>query len=160
MLVFGDTNSTLGGALAAAKLNIPVGHVEAGPRQGSMKIPEEINRVLTDRVATLRFAPTRHCVKNLESEGIREGVFFTSDVMYDLVLRYADQIDSHFEEYEKKGLRSGEYLLLTVHRPINTDIEERLESIVRAVSSCGERVFFLFILGPGKGWTDSGCGRF
>ena len=91
LLIYGDTNSTLAGALAAAKLHIPVAHVEAGLRSFNMRMPEEINRILSDRVSSLLFCPTVTAVNNLKADGITEGVHNAGDVMYDVALFYRDR---------------------------------------------------------------------
>lgn len=126
VLVFGDTNSTLAGALAAVKLQIPVGHVEAGLRSFNRRMPEEINRVLTDHVSALLFAPTETAVTNLEREGIRSGVFNVGDVMYDSVLFYRGKA--------LKPERNGPYALATLHRAENTDDRDRLQKILGSLA--------------------------
>ena len=137
VLVYGDTNSTLAGALAAVKLHVPVAHVEAGLRSFNMSMPEEVNRRLTDHISKLLFCPTGTAVKNLKNEGISEGVHLVGDVMYDSALEY-----SKFETdiLEKNGLEKGKFLLLTVHRPVNTDNRNNLESILAAMK--GHNVIF------------------
>lgn len=130
VLVYGDTNSTLAGALAAVKLHVPVAHVEAGLRSYNMAMPEEVNRRLTDHISSLLFCPTGTAVANLAREGIREGVHLVGDVMYDSVLEYSGMST---DVLERNGLSRGEYLLLTVHRPANTDDRECLESILGAL---------------------------
>lgn len=142
MVLYGDTNSTLAGALTAAKLGIPIGHVEAGPRQFDLTIPEEINRVITDRLATLLFAPTMTSVANLEEEGITEGVHFTGDVMYDIFLKRMEQVESGSRTSEDFGVRPGNYLLLTLHRPHNSDFPDVLKGILEGVTRSGEDVLF------------------
>lgn len=133
VLVYGDTNSTLAGALTAAKLNIPVAHVEAGLRSFNLKMPEEINRVLTDRVSRLLFCPTDTAVENLKKEGIAEGVHNTGDVMQDVSLFYGEkaraQVDLSKWSVEEKG-----YVLATVHRAENTDDPNRLKNILTALN--------------------------
>jgi UDP-N-acetylglucosamine 2-epimerase (non-hydrolysing) len=132
VLVYGDTNSTLAGALAAAKLHIPVAHVEAGLRSFNRRMPEEINRVLTDHVSDLLFCPTQTAVDNLRDEGIEVGVWLTGDVMLDALLESIEVAEEKSAILERLGLSNGSYLLATVHRPSNTDDRENLRSIVEA----------------------------
>lgn len=129
VMVYGDTNSTLAGALAAAKLHIPVAHVEAGLRSFNKRIPEEINRVLTDHVSDLLFCPTETAVKNLEREGITKGVYLVGDVMYDAALQYLALAERKSCILERLGLEPKSYALATVHRAENTDDPERLRAI-------------------------------
>lgn len=133
VLVYGDTNSTLAGALAAAKLHIPVAHVEAGLRSFVRTMPEEINRVLTDHISSLLFCPTSTAVDNLADEGICQGVSQVGDVMYDGTLFYAEQA-SAIEQgiLERLGIEPQSFHLATVHRAENTDKPERLGSIFEA----------------------------
>lgn len=135
VLVYGDTNSTLAGALAAVKLHIPVFHVEAGLRSFNRSMPEEINRVLTDHAANLLFCPTQTAMDNLQSEGVQKGVFLTGDVMYDAALYNAQLAESKADILEKLDLSPGDYYLATVHRPANTDSQENLENILGAFGS-------------------------
>jgi UDP-N-acetylglucosamine 2-epimerase len=117
VLVYGDTNSTLAGALAAAKLHVPVAHVEAGLRSFNRRMPEEVNRVLTDHVADLLFAPTAHAVTNLRNEGIEgEAVHRVGDVMLDAARFYADRVTGETGRLRELGVESGSYLLATLHR--------------------------------------------
>ena len=132
ILVYGDTNSTLAGALAAAKLHIPVAHVEAGLRSFNRRMPEEINRVLTDHVSTLLFCPTTSSVANLAKEGITKGVHHVGDVMYDAALHFGQLADNRSRILEQLALRPGNYLLATVHRAENTDDPIRLKNILTA----------------------------
>lgn len=132
VLVYGDTNSTLAGALAAVKLHFPVAHVEAGLRSFSREMPEEHNRVLTDHVADLLFCPTKTAVDNLEREGIRRGVHRVGDVMYDAILHNSAIAEQRSDVLARLGLASGSYALATVHRPYNTDNPQRLQSILLA----------------------------
>lgn len=131
VLVYGDTNSTLAGALAASKLHIPIAHVEAGLRSYNRQMPEEVNRVLTDHMSTLMFCPTDQAVKNLSLEGLTKGVVRTGDVMADALYYHARRAEerSLLENlrYPKKS-----YLLATVHRAENTDDPSRLEGIINA----------------------------
>jgi len=130
-LVYGDTNSTLAGALAAVKLHIPVAHVEAGLRSFNKAMPEEINRIVTDRVADLLFAPTRTATGHLKNEGLESATRFTGDVMYDSVLFYRDQVLKGGDKYATAGI-PGEYFLATVHRAENTDVRDNLAGILEA----------------------------
>jgi UDP-GlcNAc3NAcA epimerase len=135
VLVYGDTNSTLAGALSAVKLHIPVAHVEAGLRSFNRRMPEEINRVLTDHISTLLFCPTETAVRNLAREGLTEGAHNVGDVMYDAALYNSQLAEKKSRILETLGLRPKGYLLTTVHRPDNTDIPENLRSIATALSS-------------------------
>lgn len=137
VLVYGDTNSTLAGALAAAKLHIPVAHVEAGLRSFNRKMPEEINRVLTDHLSTLLFAPTPKAVENLAQEGIEgERVKLVGDVMYDATLFYKSRAcKPHW--FDALALPEGEFVLCTVHRAENTSDIERLREIMCGLQDSG-----------------------
>jgi UDP-GlcNAc3NAcA epimerase len=133
VLVYGDTDSTLAGALAAAKLHIPVVHVEAGLRSFNRSMPEEINRVLTDHVADLLLTPSETADRNLEAEGIQgDKVVRTGDVMYDAALFYAKLSEQNSRIISRLGLEVDRFVLATLHRPSNTDDEKRLTGIVRA----------------------------
>jgi len=132
VLVFGDANSTLAGSLSAVKLCVPIAHVEAGARNFSLRIPEEVNRIITDRISAVLFCSSQNCVNNLERERICDGVFFTGDVMYDLHLRMRDKVQEDLSVFHNLKIKPGEYFLGTVHRPRNTDAIERLEDIFRA----------------------------
>lgn len=141
VLVFGDTNTTLAGALAAAKLHIPLAHVESGLRSFDRRMPEEINRTLVDHCSDILFCPTKTAVRHLEREGIRDGVFLTGDVMVDVLqesIRLAAEKNRILEE---QHLIPGRYYLATVHRAENTDNLENLNSIVDAFCEIGEIVF-------------------
>jgi UDP-GlcNAc3NAcA epimerase len=136
VVVYGDTNSTIGGALAAAKLNIPVAHVEAGLRSFNRRMPEEINRILTDHLSDLLFVPTESAVVNLRNEGVEPSrIVVTGDVMLDSVRRfeplYRQERGRLFGEH---GLSDRSYYLATVHRAENTDDRSRLDAITRAFS--------------------------
>ncbi|HEM62627.1 MAG TPA: UDP-N-acetylglucosamine 2-epimerase (non-hydrolyzing) [Chloroflexi bacterium] len=142
VVVYGDTNSTLAGALAAAKLHLPVAHVEAGLRSFDRSMPEEINRVLTDHLADILFCPTETARSNLSHEGIAQGVFNFGDLMYDAVLHSVDLLDKRSDLLSFLGLQSGRYLLITVHRPANTDQDQNLSSILDALGETHEEVVF------------------
>ncbi len=130
VLVYGDTNSTLAGALAAAKMHIPLAHVEAGLRSFNRRMPEEINRVLTDHMADILFAPTKTAVENLRREGIpQERVHLVGDVMYDAALFYGEMAEKKSSILSKLHLKPRGYILATVHRAENTDSAARLRAI-------------------------------
>jgi UDP-GlcNAc3NAcA epimerase len=132
VIVFGDTNSTLAGALAAAKLNVPVAHVEAGLRSFNKSMPEEINRILTDHVSSYLLCPTKDAVANLENEGISKGVLQVGDVMYDASKFYSEKAKKEIS-LGHWGLQAGNYVLSTIHRAENTDDMQRLENIMYAL---------------------------
>lgn len=135
VLVYGDTDSTLAGALAAVKLHIPIAHVEAGLRSFNRRMPEEINRVLTDHAATLLFAPTHAAMRHLAEEGIAgESVCQVGDVMYDAALYFGAKADVQSKILDRLGLSSKDYVLATVHRAENTDDERRLSAIFNGFS--------------------------
>lgn len=140
VIVYGDTNSTLAGALVASKLHIPVIHIEAGLRSFNKMMPEEINRVMTDHVSTLLFAPTGLAVENLKNETITKGVYQVGDVMYDAVL-YNMELAETNHSLEEFKLQSKEYILGTIHRAENTDSKERMVSIIKSLTSLDKKVF-------------------
>jgi len=142
VLVYGDTNSTLAGALAAAKLHLPVAHIEAGLRSYNRRMPEEINRVLTDHMADLLFCPTETARENLTREGIVEGVFKVGDVMYDAVLDSMEIVDKKSRILSSLDLQRGCYLLVTIHRPGNTDDPSNLSNILAALNEIDEEIIF------------------
>jgi len=141
VLVFGDTNTTLAGALAAVKLHIKVGHVEAGLRSFDKRMPEEINRVLTDHCSDILFCPTETAVKNLKNEGIAEGVYLTGDVMVDALQENIKIAEKKSKILDELDLKPEEYYLATVHRAENTDDFSRLRSIVDAFCEIENIVF-------------------
>jgi len=130
VLVYGDTNSTLAGALASAKLHIPVAHVEAGLRSFNRNMPEEINRVVTDHLSDIIYAPTKKAVKNLRKEGIpKEKIVLVGDVMYDAALHFVDLAEKKSKILSRHDLKSKEYILATIHRQENTDDPDKLNNI-------------------------------
>ena len=141
VLVYGDTNTTLAAGLAAAKLTIPVAHVEAGLRSFNRAMPEEINRVVVDHLSELLFCPTQASVANLAAEGITTGVFAVGDVMLDTALFFADSIDAS-PTLEKYAVAEKEFYLATVHRASNSDSREHLESIIEAFSTLDREVLW------------------
>lgn len=141
VLVYGDTDSTLAGALAAAKLHIPVAHVEAGLRSFNRRMPEEINRVLTDHVSDLLFAPTEVAVRNLLREGIpSEKIHLVGDVMYDAALYYGEKAERESQVLRRLGLVPKGYVLATLHRAENTDDPERLRVVLQALAQVNKEV--------------------
>lgn len=155
VIVYGDTNSTLAGALAASKLQVPVFHVEAGLRSFNMSMPEEINRIVADRLGNLLFAPTQTAVRNLEAEGVGCNVYggqhawqkvvLSGDVMYDNSMYFSAMADMKSDIIERLGLSYRNFVLATIHRPANTDNEENLRSILRAlgdIAASGVDVIF------------------
>lgn len=147
VLVYGDTNSTLAGALAASKLLIPVAHIEAGLRSFMMIMPEEQNRKLTDHISTFLFCPTENAIKNLENEGIpfkqpekpsmdNKFVFNCGDIMYEASLYYREKAKDNISDFIKKKLNeiNRNFVLLTIHRQENTDNEFRINSIFKALN--------------------------
>jgi UDP-GlcNAc3NAcA epimerase len=149
VLVYGDTNSTLAGALAAVKLQIPVAHVEAGLRSYDRRMPEEINRVLTDHVSDLLFAPTEGAAANLRREGIQgDSVHLVGDVMYDAALFHIETSSQRDSPVARFGLSPGDYILATIHRAENTDDEGRLGGIFKAFAAVAAEVRILVPLHP------------
>lgn len=149
VVVYGDTNSTLAGALAAAKLNLPLAHVEAGLRSFNRHMPEEINRVLTDHCSALLFAPTITAVGNLRREGI-EGpkVQLVGDVMYDIALQLGETARVQSAVLRSHGLEPGNYVLATVHRVANTDDRHHLQTILTALRVVSEQLPVVFVVHP------------
>ncbi|MBZ5681550.1 MAG: UDP-N-acetylglucosamine 2-epimerase (non-hydrolyzing) [Acidobacteriia bacterium] len=148
-VVYGDTNSTLAGALAAAKLHIPVAHVEAGLRSWNRQMPEELNRILTDHSATLLFAPTAAAVSNLCAEGINgTRVRLVGDVMYDAVLLFSELTEATSDVLQRLGLSSGGYVLATIHRAENTDSPARLQAILSGLLKVAHRLPVVLPLHP------------
>jgi len=139
LLIYGDTNSTLAGALSASKIHIPIAHIEAGLRSFNRRMPEEINRVLTDHMSSILFCPTQQAVTNLSNEGIRRNVFNVGDVMYDAFLHFSQiaKVRSNILKnihLQQKTETIPVYYLATIHRAENTDDPSRLKSIFEALS--------------------------
>ncbi len=140
VMVYGDTNSTLAGALAASKQLIPVIHIEAGLRSYNRNMPEEQNRVLTDHLSTLLFCPTETAVSNLFKESIKKGVFNSGDVMYDAVLFNTKIARKKSNILLQLNVKPKEYLLVTVHRAENTNNFKRLKNIINALNDSKEKI--------------------
>lgn len=148
LLIYGDTNSTLAGALAAAKLHIPVAHVEAGLRSFNMRMPEEVNRILADRVSSLLFCPTETAVNNLKTEGVNRGVHNVGDVMYDVALFYRERAKQSSTVLQTLALTPGAFALATCHRAENTDDPQRLTSILSALAEIATQLPVVLPLHP------------
>jgi UDP-N-acetylglucosamine 2-epimerase (non-hydrolysing) len=142
VLVYGDTNSTLAGSLAASKLHIPIGHIESGLRSFDKMMPEEINRIIVDHISNILFCPTQIAVNNLKKEGINKGVYLSGDVMHDVIACNIEIADKKSKILAKLRLKTKSYLLATIHRANNTNIKKNLENIVEAFSKINERIVF------------------
>ena len=151
VLVYGDTNSTLAGALAASKLHIPVAHVEAGLRSFNMAMPEEINRILTDRISTILFCPTAAAVKNLKQEGFDKfdcSIELPGDVMYDALKYYGKKAEKSSQILSKENLGKTDFALATIHREENTNNPGRLKGIVDAFNTINKSLPIVLPLHP------------
>lgn len=150
VLVYGDTNSTLAGALAAAKLHIPIFHVEAGLRSFNKKMPEEINRILADHLSNLLFAPTKTAIQNLQNEGFLETqVEEVGDVMYDATRYFAPLVAKRRGDILKRfSLKEKEYCIATIHRAENTDFVQRLETIFDALNQLSSHIKIILPIHP------------
>lgn len=148
MLVYGDTNSTIAGALVASKLHVPVAHVEAGLRSFNRRMPEEVNRILTDHASDLLFAPTDTAMGNLEAEGLSGRAVRVGDVMYDAAVYYAERTDMSDLLAETLGETPESFILATIHRAENTDDENRLRIIFEALTSVASDVPVVLPLHP------------
>lgn len=140
ILVYGDTNSTLAGALTASKMLIPVVHVEAGLRSFNKTMPEEQNRIITDHLSDLLFAPTETAVRNLKNEGILKNVYNVGDVMFDAVLHFGEVAKRKSEIIKALGIEKAEFILTTIHRAENTNDINRLKNIIEALNESGKIV--------------------
>ena len=145
IVLYGDTNSTLAGAIAASKLSVPIFHVEAGLRSFNMAMPEEINRIVCDHLSSVLFAPTQTAIDNLAAEGLltspasfadgsKRAVVNSGDVMFDNALYFSKMAERRSDILKECGIRPESYILATVHRDFNTDVPERIETIFRALS--------------------------
>jgi UDP-GlcNAc3NAcA epimerase len=140
VLVYGDTNSTLAGALAASKLLIPVAHIEAGLRSFNRAMPEEQNRILTDHISELLFTPTETADNNLKNEGITKGVYNTGDVMYDAIINFSEIANEKSRVFDTLNVKTDEFILVTIHRAENTNDINRLKNIIEALNESNERI--------------------
>ncbi len=172
VLLYGDTNSTLGGAIAASKLHIPIAHIESGLRSYNKKMPEEINRILTDHVSSILFCPSEIAVRNLKKEGFNEIinagklvekeyipthsltngfnsiVLNVGDVMYDAILHAVKISEDKSDILRKLNIVSEEYYLLTMHRAENTDNKERFKELIRFVGEVSKKITVIFPMHP------------
>lgn len=148
VVIYGDTNSTLAGALAAGKLHVEIAHVEAGLRSHNRRMPEEINRVVADHLATLHFCPTQAAVDNLASEGIRAGVHHVGDVMYDATLFATQRALSRPSIQDKLGLMRVDYAIATVHRAENTDDPAQLKKVLAFLMERAREMPVIFPVHP------------
>ena len=149
VLVYGDTNTTLSGALAAVKIHIPVVHVEAGLRSYNKRMPEEVNRVLCDHCSTLLFTPTNEGKQNLLKEGVTESsIAVVGDIMYDAVLYYAKKAQEKSSILAQLELENKSFVLATCHRQENTDVEDRLENILEALAEIAKEETVVLPLHP------------
>tara|TARA_R110001599_G_C12273186_1_gene661703 strand:+ start:2936 stop:4048 length:1113 start_codon:yes stop_codon:yes gene_type:complete len=149
VLVYGDTNSTLAGALAATKLHVPLYHIEAGLRSFNRKMPEELNRILTDHASDLLFAPTENAVKQLLLESIPEAkIILSGDIMFDAALFYGDKAERESKIIERLGLQNNEFILATVHRAENTDDPVILKKIIKELDSVAAKYRVVFPMHP------------
>lgn len=149
VVVYGDTNTTLAAALSAAKINIPIAHVESGLRSHNRCMPEEINRVLTDHVSSLLFAPTRAAIQNLTKEGVsKKSIKLTGDVMYDAAIYYGKKAEKDSRILSALGICAEKYILATIHRAENTDSIARLSAIMRGISAVAKEIKVIMPLHP------------
>ncbi|HQF89396.1 MAG TPA: UDP-N-acetylglucosamine 2-epimerase (non-hydrolyzing) [Methanofastidiosum sp.] len=142
VIVYGDTNSTLAGALASAKLNIPVAHVEAGLRSFDKSMPEEINRLLTDHISKILFAPNEYSVNNLNHEGIDKGIYNVGDVMIESIYGHLEIAEQKSNIVKELNLQRNKYCLLTIHRQDNTDNFENLKTIIDSILKTDSFIVF------------------
>jgi len=142
MIIFGDTNSTLAGALIAAKLHIPLAHIEAGMRSFNRMMPEEVNRVVADHLSDLHFCSTKTAMGNLKKEGITRGLFLVGDIMYDALISILPSARQRASILKKYSLGVNDYLFVTVHRAENTDDPKNLSGIMSALLSTDKKVVF------------------
>ena len=149
ILLYGDTNSTLAGALVASKMNIPIAHVEAGLRSYNMKMPEEINRIISDKLSTLLFCPTKIAVSNLKKEGISKNVYMVGDVMLDLALSIEKNKNEELYELKKYKLCSKKFAIFTCHREENVKNYKNLKKILWNIKRLSQKIKIIFPIHPG-----------
>ncbi len=149
LLVYGDTNSTLAGALVASKLHVPIAHIEAGLRSFNKKMPEEVNRVLTDHISDWLFVPTKSATKNLLNEGIKnDKIFEVGDIMYDVAKLYANIAEKQSQIIHQLSIEIKSYILVTIHRAENTDNPQRLKNIFESLQILSQKHTIILPLHP------------
>ena len=151
VLVYGDTNSTLAGAIAAQKLHIPIAHVEAGLRSYNLNMPEETNRILTDRISNLLFCPTNNAIKNLKNEGFDNfpcSLVRSGDVMQDAALYYEKEAEEKSKIIANLRLNNSKYILCTIHRQENTDYKNRLMGIIESLNELSKKYKIILPIHP------------
>jgi len=141
-IVYGDTNSTVAGALVSVQNDIPVAHVEAGPRNNKINIPEMLNRIITDRISSLLFCATKNNVNTLTKEGMGERAFFVGDLMYDIFLTMKEKTQKRKTILSKLGVDENNYFLVTCHRAENTDNRDRLKIIIESLIESEKKIVF------------------
>ncbi len=151
VLIYGDTNSTLAGALCASKLHIPIAHIEAGMRSFNKKMPEEINRIIADHLSEINFCSTKTAMENLKRENLGSTGVLVGDVMYDCSLKVAEFAEKRYDPFAKFTVEKNNYALLTCHRAENTDHRECLTEIVKAVNKISEKMTVLYPVHPRTG---------
>jgi UDP-N-acetylglucosamine 2-epimerase len=142
VILYGDTNSTLAAALVCSKLNVPISHVEAGPRLNERKSPEECNRLITDHLSELLFCPDEESLINLKKEGITEGSYFTGDVMYDSFLYCSNNNGNYISIMNKYEIEKDKFILMTWHRQENTSSRDRMLKIIKFLSNINSKIIF------------------
>jgi len=148
VLIYGDTNSTLAGALVSSKLHIPIAHVESGLRSFNRRMPEEINRVIADHLSSMLFCPTKTAIENLRKEGITKNVYFIGDVMYDVAIMFKNKAQQQSKIISKLNLKSKNYILVTIHRAENTDDKKRLLEILKSLEYISQKFEIIFPIHP------------
>ncbi len=148
VLIYGDTNSTLAGALAASKMHIPVAHIEAGMRSFNKKMPEEINRIIADHLSEINFCSTKNAIENLKVENLGKTGVLVGDVMFDCSLKFAELAEKRYDPFAKFAVEKNGYALLTCHRAENTDHKKCLTEIVKAVNRISEEMPVLYPVHP------------
>jgi len=148
VLVYGDTNSTLAGALCASKLHIPIAHVEAGMRSFNRRMPEEINRIVADHLSTINFCSTQTAMENLKTDNLGKSAVLVGDVMYDCALRFVELAGKRCDPLKRLSLEKKKYVLLTCHRAENTDDRKRLTEIIKAVNKISQDTMVVYPVHP------------
>lgn len=146
IVINGDTDTTLAGALVGAKLKIPVAHIESGIRMVPSDMPEEINRCLTDRISSFLFCPSKTAVGNLKKEGLEKNIYLVGDVMYDLFLKMESK--AKFDAFDMLKLKERDFILVTIHRDFNVDSKDVLEKILKALEKIDKKMIVVFPIHP------------